>query len=106
MLSWLIALFDTLVIFHQFPIKANSMIIQQFHRLNGINHLNLIRRGREIIGEDRTNWILLNSLLLILIFSSLFAVVLYFMDHSLLTVILCLLSLHSSVELFISNCWR
>ena len=80
------------------------MIIQQFHQLNGINHLNLIRRGREIIGEDRTNWILLNSLLLILTFSALFAVVLYFMDHSLLTVILCPLSLYSSVELFISNC--
>ena len=78
------------------------MIIQQFHRLNGINHRNLICRGREIIiGEDRTNWILLNSLLLILTFSALFAVVLYFMDHSLLTVILCPLSLHSSVELFI-----
>ena len=68
------------------------MIIQQFHRLNGINHqiLNLIRRGREIIGEDRTNWILLNSLLLILTYIAIecfIAVVLYFMDHSLLTVI-------------------
>ena len=51
------------------------MIIQQLHRLNGINHLNLIRRGRGIIGEDRTNWILLNSLLLILTFSALFAVI-------------------------------
>ena len=75
MLSWLIALFDILVIFHQFPIKANNMIIQQLHRLNGINHLNLIRTGREMIGEDRTNWILLNSLLLILTFSALFAVI-------------------------------
>lgn len=47
LLSWLIALFDTLIIFLQSPIKANNNINQQFHRLNRRNHLNFIHRGRE-----------------------------------------------------------
>lgn len=91
LLSWLIALFDT---YYYPPVPDQGtrfkqttiyMIIQLFHPLNRRNHLYLIQRGREIIGEEeQTGFKICWTACYILTFSALFAVFLNFMDHSLL----------------------